>query len=96
VAAGFWFNIGGESSGRVHVDEDGTATVITSNPDIGGSRASMAMMAAEERWASPIERVRATIADTTAIGFPHSPAAAASPSPPAWPSSQAAQRVVRT
>ena len=68
VAAGFWFNIGGESSAAVHVDEDGGATVVSSNPDIGGSRASMAMMAAET-LGLPIERVRCTIADTTSIGF---------------------------
>jgi CO/xanthine dehydrogenase Mo-binding subunit len=68
VACGFWFNIGGESSAAVHVDEDGGATVVSSNPDIGGSRASMAMMAAET-LGLPIERVRATIADTTSIGF---------------------------
>lgn len=68
VACGFWFNIGGESSAAVHVDEDGGATVVSSNPDIGGSRASMAMMAAET-LGLPIERVRAIVADTTAIGF---------------------------
>jgi CO/xanthine dehydrogenase Mo-binding subunit len=68
VAAGFWFNIGGESSAAVHVDEDGGVTVVSSNPDIGGSRASMAMMAAEV-IGLPIERVRATVADTTSIGF---------------------------
>lgn len=68
VAAGFWFNIGGESSAAIHVDEDGGVTVVSSNPDIGGSRASMAMMAAEA-LGLPIERVRCTIADTTSIGF---------------------------
>jgi CO/xanthine dehydrogenase Mo-binding subunit len=68
VAAGFWFNIGGESSAAVHVDEDGGVTVVSSNPDIGGSRASMAMMAAEV-IGLPAERVRATGADTTSIGF---------------------------
>ena len=68
VAAGFWFNVGGESSASVHVDEDGGATVVSSNPDIGGSRASMAMMAAETLGV-PYERVRAIVADTTAIGF---------------------------
>src|SRR5579885_1056470 len=47
VASGFWFNIGGESSAACHINEDGTATVVEGNPDIGGSRASMAMMAAE-------------------------------------------------
>jgi len=68
VACGFWFNIGGESTGAVHIDEDGGATVVSSNPDIGGSRAAMAMMAAET-LGLPIERVRATVADTTSIGF---------------------------
>ncbi len=68
VAAGFWFNIGGESTAAVHVDEGGGATVVSSNPDIGGSRAALAMMAAET-LGLPIARVRATIADTSAIGF---------------------------
>ncbi len=68
VAAGFWFNVGGESSAAVHVDEDGGVTVVSSNPDIGGSRASMAMMAAEA-LGLPIERVRCTVADTTSIGY---------------------------
>jgi len=68
LACGFWFNIGGESSAAVHVDEEGGATVVSSNPDIGGSRASMAMMAAET-LGLPVERVRATVADTTSIGF---------------------------
>jgi CO/xanthine dehydrogenase Mo-binding subunit len=41
---------------------------VSSNPDIGGSRASMAMMAAET-LGLPIERVRCTVADTTSIGY---------------------------
>ncbi len=68
VAAGFWFNVGGESSAAIHVDEDGGVTVVSSNPDIGGSRASMAIMAAET-LGLPIERVRCTVADTASIGF---------------------------
>ena len=68
VACGFWFNIGGESSAAVHVDEAGGVTVVSGNPDIGGSRASMAMMAAETLGV-PIARVRAIVADTSAIGF---------------------------
>jgi len=46
-ACGFWFNVGGESSAQVHVNEDGSVSVASGSPDIGGSRASMAMMAAE-------------------------------------------------
>lgn len=68
VAVGFWFNIGGESSGAVNIADDGTATVISSNPDIGGSRASMAIMAAEV-LGIPVEKVRPIVGDTSSIGF---------------------------
>jgi len=68
VAAGFWFNIGGESTAAVNLSEDGSAVVITGNPDIGGSRASMAMMAAEV-LGLPMEKVRPIVADTASIGF---------------------------
>ncbi len=68
IASGFWFNIGGESSAAVHIAEDGTAAVATGNPDIGGSRASIAMMVAEV-LGIPVERVRAIVADTASIGY---------------------------
>ncbi len=68
VAVGFWFNIGGESSASVFVNEDGTVNVVSGSPDIGGSRASMAMMAAEVLGV-PVESVRPIVADTAAIGF---------------------------
>ncbi|HEV2363017.1 MAG TPA: xanthine dehydrogenase family protein molybdopterin-binding subunit [Caulobacteraceae bacterium] len=67
-AVGFWFNIGGESSAAVHIGEDGSAVVVSGNPDIGGSRASMAIMAAEV-LGLPVEKVRAIVADTASIGF---------------------------
>lgn len=68
VACGFWFNIGGESSGAVHVNEDGSVSVVSGNPDIGGSRASMAMMAAEV-LGLPMDQVRPIVGDTGSIGF---------------------------
>ena len=68
VAVGFWFNVGGESTAAVNIGEDGAAVVITGNPDIGGSRVSMAMMAAEV-LGLPVERVRPIVADTASIGF---------------------------
>ena len=70
VASGFWFNIGGESSGAVHIAEDGTAVVISGNPDIGGSRAGMAMMAAEVLGIA-VEKCRPIVADTASVGFSH-------------------------
>jgi CO/xanthine dehydrogenase Mo-binding subunit len=68
VAAGFWFNVGGESTGAVRIGDDGTVTVATANPDIGGSRASMGIMAAEVLGV-PAEHVRVTIPDTASIGY---------------------------
>jgi CO/xanthine dehydrogenase Mo-binding subunit len=70
IACGFWFNVGGESSAQVHVNEDGSVSVASGSPDIGGSRASMAMMAAET-LGLPIERVKPIVADTASIGFTH-------------------------
>jgi CO/xanthine dehydrogenase Mo-binding subunit len=70
LAAGFWFNIGGESSATVHVNEDGSVTVATGSPDIGGSRASMGMMVAEVLGID-VSRVRTIVADTASIGFTH-------------------------
>ena len=67
-ATGFWFNIGGESTGAVFINEDGTANVVSGSPDIGGSRASMAMMAAEV-LGIPYEKCQAVIPDTSSVGF---------------------------
>lgn len=65
---GFWFNIGEQSSATVNLNEDGTATVITGSPDIGGSRASMALMAAETLGLDPM-RITPVVADTESVGF---------------------------
>ncbi|MFT4560569.1 MAG: CO/xanthine dehydrogenase Mo-binding subunit [Gammaproteobacteria bacterium] len=68
VASGFWFNIGGESSAAVHINEDGTVDVVTANPDIGGSRASMGIMAAEVLGID-VSRVKPIIADTASSAY---------------------------
>jgi len=68
IASGYWHNAGGESSASCHVNEDGTVTVTEGHPDIGGSRASMAMMVAEVLGV-PFENVRPVVGDTTSIGF---------------------------
>jgi CO/xanthine dehydrogenase Mo-binding subunit len=70
VACGFWFNVGGESSAQVHLNEDGSVSVASGSADIGGSRASMAMMAVET-LGIPVDRVKPIVADTASIGFTH-------------------------
>ena len=54
----------------MHVNEDGTVLVATGSPDIGGSRASMAMMAAETLGID-YDKVRAIVADTGSVGYTH-------------------------
>jgi CO/xanthine dehydrogenase Mo-binding subunit len=68
VACGFWFNAGMQSSAAVNLNEDGSAVVVSGCPDIGGSRASLALMAAEE-LGIPVDHVRPVVADTETIGY---------------------------
>jgi len=68
LASGFWFNAGGNASATVNANEDGSLTVITGMPDIGGNRSSMALFAAEEIGVD-VANIRAIIADTESIGF---------------------------
>ena len=68
VGVGVWFHAGGQSSAMVNVHNDGTASVVTGSVDIGGSRASMAMIAAEVLGLNAID-VRPMVADTDSIGF---------------------------
>jgi CO/xanthine dehydrogenase Mo-binding subunit len=70
VASGYWFNGGGESSATVHVNDDGTVVVATGSPDVGGSRASMAIMAAETLGVD-YDQVRPIVADTASVGYTH-------------------------
>ena len=68
MASGFWFNIGGETCVSLHVNEDGTVALMAGTPDIGGSRASIALMTAEE-LGIPYEDVRPFIGDTDSLGY---------------------------
>jgi CO/xanthine dehydrogenase Mo-binding subunit len=68
VASGYWFNGAGESSATVQVNEDGTVIVSSGSVDIGGSRASMALMAAETLGVD-YSQVRSLVADTSSVGF---------------------------
>src|SRR5262244_3810258 len=68
VASGFWFNIGGETCASLTVNEDGTVSLMAGTPDIGGLRASLAMVAADEMGV-PYDKVRPIIGDTGSLGF---------------------------
>ena len=68
ISCGFWFNFGGETAVSLALSEDGTAQISVGTPDIGGSRSSMALMAAEE-LGIPYDHIRCTIADTATLGY---------------------------
>jgi CO/xanthine dehydrogenase Mo-binding subunit len=66
VAAGYWRNNGLQSSAAVHIHTDGTVSVVTGSVDIGGSRAVMAMIAAEVLGLD-VNDVRPLVGDTDSV-----------------------------
>ncbi|MEK9724412.1 MAG: xanthine dehydrogenase family protein molybdopterin-binding subunit, partial [Rhodospirillaceae bacterium] len=70
VALGYWMHGGGLSSVTAILQDDGTISIATGNPDIGGSRSSMRAMAAEELGID-IERIKPIVADTGSLPYSH-------------------------
>jgi CO/xanthine dehydrogenase Mo-binding subunit len=68
VASGFWFNGSNPSSVTAVVNGDGTVNLIEGSTDIGGSRASAAMMLAETIGVAA-EDINPTVVDTNSIGM---------------------------
>ena len=68
IATGYWFNIAESSSATINLSEDGRAVVMTGSPDIGGSRASMAIMAAEVIGID-VKLIQPVVGDTETVGF---------------------------
>ena len=68
VAMGFWFNGGGPSCCTISVNDDGTVTLIEGSADIGGTRAAIAMQAAEVLGIDAHD-VSPKVVDTDSIGY---------------------------
>ena len=68
VAVGFWGNAGNSSSATVSVTADGGVTLVTGSVDICGTRASLAMQAAEVLGITA-EDVRPSVGDTASVGW---------------------------
>ena len=68
VASGFWFNVGLQSSVVINVNSDGTVSLVEGSTDIGGTRASIAMQAAEV-LGIPYESVRPSVVGTDGVGY---------------------------
>ncbi len=69
-ASGFWFNGAGDSGANVAVNADGTVTIATGSPDIGGTRASMAIMAAETLGID-YHLIQSSVVDTETVPYCH-------------------------
>ena len=69
-ASGFWFNGAGDSGANVAVNADGTVTIATGSPDIGGTRASMAIMAAETLGID-YDLIQSSVVDTETVPYCH-------------------------
>lgn len=69
VAVGYRLNGGGSgSSVTINVNANGTINLITGSVDIGGTRTSVAMQAAE-MLSIPVKDVNPTIVDTDSVGY---------------------------
>ena len=68
IASAYWFNVGLKSAVNLNVNEDGSVALIEGSTDIGGTRASIAMQAAEVLGLEAHD-IRPVVADTESIGY---------------------------
>nr|WIE90053.1 xanthine dehydrogenase family protein molybdopterin-binding subunit [Mesorhizobium sp. WSM4875] len=68
MACGFWFNFGGQTCTDLNVGMDGTVSLAVGTVDVGGSRASLSLVAAEELGID-YSQVKAIVADTSSLGY---------------------------
>ena len=94
VAIGFWFNVGLPSSCTISVSADGTVNLVEGSTDIGGTRTSIAMQAAEVLGISA-EAVRPTVVDTDSVGFTAVTGGSRTTFATGWAAYEAAQDILR-
>ena len=94
LASGFWFNIGLQSSCSISVNADGTITLVEGSTDIGGTRTSIAMQAAEV-LGIPAEDVHPSVGDTDSVGYTFLTGGSRTTFATGWASYGAAQEIKR-
>ena len=93
VAVGFWFNVGLESSCTLNVNTNGTVNLVEGSTDIGGTRTSIAMQAAEV-LGIPAEDILPEVVDTDSVGFTSVTGGSRTTFATGWAAHDAAQKVV--
>ena len=94
VAVGFWFNAGFPSSCSLSVNPDGTVNLVEGSTDIGGTRTSIAMQAAEVLGISAAD-VNPSVADTDSVGYTFLTGGSRTTFATGWAAYEAAQDVMR-
>ena len=93
VAVGFWFNVGLESSCTLNVNANGTVNLVEGSTDIGGTRTSIAMQAAEVLGIGA-EDILPEVVDTDSVGFTSVTGGSRTTFATGWAAHDAAQKVV--
>lgn len=94
VAVGFWMNAGLPSSCMLSVNSDGSVGLIEGSTDIGGSRTSIAMQAAEVLGLKA-EDMRPSVVDTDTIGYTGVTGGSRTTFATGWAAHDAAQDVLK-
>jgi CO/xanthine dehydrogenase Mo-binding subunit len=94
IAAAVSFNMSGESCAVGNVNSDGTVSLLEGSPDIGGTRATVAMQMAEV-LGLPAEDIHPSIGDTDTIGFTAYTAGSSVTYKTGWACFEAAQDIKR-
>ena len=93
VAVGFWFNVGLESSCTLNINADGTVHLVEGSTDIGGTRTSIAMQAAEVLGITA-EDILPEVVGTDSIGFTSVTGGSRTTFATGWAAHDAAQKIV--
>ena len=94
VATGYWGNAGFAASCAISVNSDGSVSLIEGSPDIGGTRASIAMQAAEVLCLAA-EDVHPSVVDTDSVGYTGVTGGSSTTFKTGWAAHEAAQDVLR-
>ncbi|MBL8175682.1 MAG: xanthine dehydrogenase family protein molybdopterin-binding subunit [Bryobacterales bacterium] len=94
VGIGFWFNAGLPSSCTISVNADGSVNLVEGSTDIGGTRTSIAMQAAEVLGITA-EQVHPSVVDTDSVGFTGVTGGSRTTFATGWAAYEAAQDVMR-
>ncbi|MFQ5933618.1 MAG: xanthine dehydrogenase family protein molybdopterin-binding subunit, partial [Dehalococcoidia bacterium] len=94
VAVGYWMNAGGPASCTIKVNTDGTISLREGSPDIGGTRASVAMQAAQV-LGIPAQDVHPAVVDTDSVGYTSGTGGSSVTFKTGWAAHEAAQDVRR-